>query len=77
MSNSHHPTTAQQSNEPTIYPTSWPTGERTETLIPSQQPGANDYDQSLFLRNVLNAIGDMKRNMQRRVFRHVHGRRQH
>jgi hypothetical protein len=73
MSNSHHPTTAQQSNEPTIYPTSLPTGERTETLIPSQQPGVNDYDQSLFLRNVLNAIGDM----QRRVFRHVHGRRQH
>jgi hypothetical protein len=77
MSNSHRPITAQQaSNEPTIYPTSWPTGERTETPIPSQQPGANDYDQSLFLRNVLNAIGDMKRIMLRRVFRQVHGRRQ-
>jgi hypothetical protein len=74
MSISHHPTIAlQASNKPTIYPTSWPTGEQRETLIPSQQPGAND-NQSLFLQNVLNAIGNMKRDMLRCVFRQVRGR---
>ncbi len=68
MSNFHHPTTAlQASNKPTIYPTSWPTGEQTETPIPSQQPSAND-NQSLFLQNVLNAIGNMNCDMLHCVF---------